>query len=66
MGKRWELKRPVAVVTSIVLAFSLAVTPRVASAGDAQDELATGATAMGDVPEWAVDDGSNASALTAQ
>ncbi|MBR3224823.1 MAG: hypothetical protein IKF78_05835 [Atopobiaceae bacterium] len=66
MGKRWELKRPVAVVTSIVLAFSLAVTPGVASAGDAQDELAAGATAMGDVPEWAVDDGFNASALAPQ
>ncbi len=66
MRERWKYKKPVAVVTSIALAFSLAVAPGVASAGDAQDELAAGATAMGDVPEWAVDDGSNASALTAQ
>ena len=60
MRKHWKLKKPVAVVTSIALAFSLAVAPGVASAGDAQDELAAGATAMGDVPEWAVDDGADA------
>ncbi|HAM15829.1 MAG TPA: hypothetical protein DCP91_08240 [Eggerthellaceae bacterium] len=66
MRKHWKLKKPVAVVTSIALAFSLAVAPGVASARVAQDGLAVGATAISDVPEWAVDDGSNASALTAQ
>ena len=66
MGERWKCKKPVAVVTSISLAFSLAVAPGVASARAAQDGLAVGATTMGDVPEWAVDDGSNASALSAQ
>ena len=66
MRKHWKLKKPVAVVTSIALAFSLAVAPGVASARVAQDGLTVGATAISDVPEWAVDDGSNASALTAQ
>ncbi len=66
MRKHWKLKKPIAVVTSISLAFSLAVAPGVASARAAQDGLAVGATAISDVPEWAVDDGSNASALTAQ
>jgi len=66
MRKHWKLKKPVAVVTSIALAFSLAVAPGVASARVAQDGLTVGSTAISDVPEWAVDDGSNASALTAQ
>ena len=66
MGERWKYKKPVAVVTSIALALSLAVAPGVASARAAQDGLTVGATAISDVPEWAVDDGSNASALTAQ
>ena len=60
MGKRWELKRPVAVVTSIALALSLAAAPGVASALAAQDELAVGAMAMDGIPEWAVDDGVDA------
>ena len=66
MRKRWKLKKPVAVVTSIALAFSLAVAPGVASARVAQDGLTVGATAISDVPEWAVDDGADAFALTAQ
>lgn len=66
MGERWKYKKPVAIVTSIALAFSLAVAPGVASARVAQDGLAVGTMAISDVPEWAVDDGSNASALTAQ
>ena len=66
MGERWKCKKPVAVVTSIALAFSLAVAPGVASARAAQDGLAVGTMAMDGIPEWAVDDGSNASALTAQ
>ena len=66
MRERWKYKKPVAVVTSIALALSLAVAPGVASARVAQDGLAVGAMAISDVPEWAVDDGSNASALTAQ
>jgi hypothetical protein len=49
------MEKPVAVVSSVALAFSLTVAPGVASAH-----------AAGDVPEWAVDDGSNAPALTAQ
>jgi hypothetical protein len=64
--EHWKYKKPVAVVTSIALALSLAVAPRVASARGAEDGLTVGATAISDVPEWAVDDGSNASALTAQ
>ena len=66
MGERWKCKKPVAVVTSISLAFSLAVAPGVASARAAQDEPTADAMAISDVPEWAVDDGSNASSLTAQ
>ena len=31
MGERWKYKKPVAVVTSIALALSLAVAPGVAS-----------------------------------
>ena len=60
MGERWKYKKPVAVVTSIALALSLAVAPGVASARVAQDGLAVGATAISDVPEWAVDDGADA------
>ena len=60
MGERWKCKKPAAVVTSISLAFSLAVAPGVASALAAQDGLTVGATAMSDVPEWAVDDGADA------
>ena len=66
MRKRWKMEKPIAVVTSIALAFSLAVAPGVASARAAQDGLTVGAMAISDAPEWAVDDGSNASALTAQ
>ena len=40
MGKRWKYKKPVAVVTSVALALSLAVAPGVASARVAQDGLA--------------------------
>ena len=65
MGERWKYKKPVAVVTSIALAFSLAVAPGVASARAAQDGLAVGTMAISDVPEWAVDDGTSG-ALTAQ
>ena len=60
MGERWKHKKPVAVVTSIALAFSLAVAPGVASARAAQDELAVGTMAMDGIPEWAVDDGVDA------
>ena len=37
MREHWKYKKPVAVVTSISLAFSLAVAPGVASARAAQD-----------------------------
>lgn len=60
MGERWKCKKPVAVVTSISLAFSLAVAPGVASARAAQDEPTADAMAISDVPEWAVDDGADA------
>lgn len=60
MGKRWKYKKPVAVVTSIALALSLAVAPGVASARVAQDGLAVGTMAMDGIPEWAVDDGVDA------
>ena len=60
MRERWKYKKPVAVVTSIALALSLAVAPGVASARVAQDGLAVGTMAISDVPEWAVDDGADA------
>ena len=66
MKEHWKYKKPVAVVTSIALAFSLAVAPRVASARGAEDELAVGTMAMDGIPEWAVDDGADDFALTAQ
>ena len=49
--ERWKYKKPVAVVNSIALAFSLAVAPGVASACVAQDGLAVGTMAISDVPE---------------
>ena len=60
MGKRWKYKKPVAVVTSVALALSLAVAPGVASARVAQNGLAVGTMAMDGIPEWAVDDGVDA------
>lgn len=60
MGGRWKCKKPVAVVTSIALAFSLAVAPGVASARAAQGGLVVGTMAMDGIPEWAVDDGVDA------
>ena len=42
------------------------MAPRVVSARGAEDELAVGTMAMDGIPEWAVDDGADAFALTAQ
>ena len=69
MGERWKCKKPVAVVTSAVLALSLALTPGGAAMAEevlVDDAVANDAATDEGVPEWAVDDGSNASALTAQ
>ena len=63
MGKRWKLEKPLAVITSIALVFSLTVAPGVASVRTAADGLTTGKVAP-DIPEWAVDDGGEAPLAT--
>ena len=63
MDKRWKLEKPLAVITSIALVFSLTVAPGVASARTAADGLTTGKVAP-DIPEWAVDDGGEAPLAT--
>ena len=61
MRKRSKAKKPIAIITAIALAFSLAVAPGIASA---DGDLTAGSIGT-DVPEWAVDDGTSG-ALTAQ